>query len=434
MFDRIDPNFFAAYMPPPTHNMFTLARNVLKIFYMDRKTCNSSSVIVADGTRVISFQIYDILMRLWRGMQDGCRIDEVKDVPPFVPNWYEVIPDFYKSMGGSKTQNGQAKIMYSVIAATTSVPDGSACHIVVPGAGMQEYGWSYNAIAMILSDRQCHGRMDLYDPIGQNGTKVVGKFTLNFFAEKVPTVFAKSVTHILDDTFPSAVNLKAVAKAIDDGVVVSMKTNVQQIGSRLNNEVILHKAPLRLFQQPFYNGSERRVVYNYKPRQVRRNLSSCCCYDCLKTQSHPIIEEEWHHLIGFGVKPCFAVKGREMIASAYGFYTGRKRPEELIDLPLTSLPKMTKYLATLPRVTTPEISHLEEKILLNRGREARELWCVDNHRGADHVLAYSVELPLMVSKIENTELVRKYFSKAQILETDSFLYVTKDVNNPNFSY
>lgn len=395
---------------------------------MERTKCNSSGVQVKDGTWIVSYEIFEVLMKLWEAIQRGCKVHEVQEAPEFVSNWYEVIPSIFKNLADSDKENGQAKILYSVIVATSSVEDNSECHIVVPGAGTLAYGWSYTAMAMLLSQRGCHGSFDLYDPDTKDLTKIVQGFTMNYYKDVAPQALLDSVTHILDDTFPSAVPLRVITKALAKGVVVSVKANVQKPDSRLNNETQFHQYPLQVFQQPFYSGHERRVVYNYKPRQITRNLVSCTCYNCLKMSAHPLVEEEWHHLIGFGVRPCFAVKGKSLIVKAYGFYTGRRAAHELMNYDLCEIPKLNKYLNTLPQVVTPIISGLVEHKL----NDKMELWCNNNSLGTVPKRVSEVFPPFIISVKENYPLLRQYYPEYVYVETRDFIYVGNSKVIPDF--
>jgi hypothetical protein len=326
-------------------------------------------------------------------------------------------------MGSAAKDNGQAKIFYSVVTTASSVPENSKVHVVIPGAGSLQYGWSYTALAMLLSQRGCSGKMDLYDPDTENCVKVVGNFAMNYYAEKAPKDFSDTVTHVMDDTWPSALSIRAVVKLVAQGAVVSMKANVQVAANKLTNEASIYKLPCQIFHQPFYSGAERRIVYNYKPRPVVRSLHSCSCYDCLKMQRHPLLEEEWHHLVGFGVRPCSPVSGRDMIQTAYPYYTGQRDfSVDATTFDLKQLPKINKYLATLEGNITPRLTTFEERITGNGSNEVRELWCSRADKGTVRYKLDPGLMPFIVAN-ESVNLVRGYLH-ADYFSTDSFTYVS----------
>jgi hypothetical protein len=420
MWEKIDVKFFQAYMPPEDYKHKTLISDVCKMFSLKAIRNNTSGVMLEDNTQLISYQIYDVLMNLWDAMTAGKRIDEVWYDREMPPNWREVVPSIFKNMAGTGIESGQAKIFYSVVTAVASVEDGQDLHLAVPGAGSIEYGWSYTAVAMILTDRGCKGRIDLYDPIAEPGERTVGNFLLTYFKRVVPREFESSVTHVLDDTFPSAIAFRTLERLVSKGVIVSTKTNVQLAESRLNTEALIHKLPGQLFNQPFYKGSERRMVYNFKPRYVTRRQHQCNCFDCLKMAESLLVEEEWHHVIGFGVRPCFPVKGRTLINQAYGYYTGRKTELDMVKEPLETLPKLTKYVKTLQRYAMERVNSLVER---KKGKKT-EYFAMTNFSMTQEINVKEIKLPCIVDSDVPLSMIRLAF-EAKVIKTPQCYYVSE---------
>jgi hypothetical protein len=420
MWEKIDFKFFQAYMPPVDNERYQQIFDVCKIFSLKILANNTSYVKLEDGTINYSYDIYEVLLNMWTAIQQGKRIDEVYTPIECEFNWREQIPDIFKNLNASKQDSGQAKIFYSVVTAVSGVKAEEPLHVIVPGAGPMEYGWSYTAVAMLLTDRGCTGRFDLYDPLAEEVEKMVGNFKFTYHKRTAPRDYPDTVTHVVDDTFPSAISLRLLNKLVTKGVVVSTKASVRQADSRLNSEAVLHRLPGKMFMQPFYNGNERRMVYNYRPEYGMRKQHICNCYDCAKMAQHPLNEEEWHHAIGFGVRPCFSVKGKTLINQAYAYYTGRKTMIDIIKEPLETIPKLTKYLRTLETRVTEEVHSIVE-----RTKKKTEYYALTNFSAGQSKPVSEIVLPCIVKPEVSSNIIRAAFHGKKIVKTAQCFYVTE---------
>jgi len=349
MFLEISTAFLALYVPSDTTFVDATLYQALRVFSPALKGCTTSYARFHDGTIAVSQDIHNAVWRLHAAITRGVMINKTSDadVPPWTPNWCAGIPSFFKKLKGSPQDCGQAKIFYSVIVALSGVENRKDLVICVPGCGSQDLGWSYPAAAALLTGRGCSGRFELYDPLTVNATVTVGNFTLCYSSKTVSTV-ADDVTHVIDDTWPSCMETGAILKAIERKVVVSVKANLCAVSSPFSSLVAMTRSPVRVFSQPYFSGSEQRAVYNYRAPKISRQLRGCYCANCLRSQDHPIVDEVMHHMVGFGVRPCFSFPGRQLMQAAYPIISGRVKDlrSVLPNLDQVTLKRVLQYFSS----------------------------------------------------------------------------------------
>jgi len=319
MFETIEAGFLALYGPLNNDEQRELYQRVFRIFVARDYSFTTSGVRWDDNTFVVSFEIHEVLWRLFLAIERGVSVTDIDpvDIPQFTANWYERVPGIFKKYGKT-IDNGQAKIFYSVMLAISTLRDEKNLHIFVSGSGRTDQGWSYSAAAEYLSKRGCSGRFELWDLLTETKNSQVGNFAMDYHQGYVPAI-PETATHVLDDTWPCVLKPQEIKKAVDRGVVITAKIVLNAV---VSGSVMRARLPARIFTQPFHSGWERRIVYNYRAPKTGVPVVGCTCSDCLKRQEHFIGEEGEHHIFGMGVKPCFPVPGYNLLRECYPFKAG----------------------------------------------------------------------------------------------------------------
>jgi hypothetical protein len=326
MFDLIEATFLSIYGPHMTDSKRDLYAKVFRIFAVRDYTWMSSGVRWPDGTYCVSFEIHEVMWRLYRAIERGVSVSDVveTEIPEWTSNWYERIPGMFKRYGKGE-DNGQAKIFYSVMLALSGLRDQKDLHIFVPGSGRMTQGWSYSAAAELLTQHGCSGRFELWDLLAEESNGQIGNFTMDYHKGYVPPI-PETATHVLDDTYPCVLEPRQVKKAVERGVVVTAKI---VLTSPAYGMLMRDRIPSRIFSQPFYSGYEKRIVYNYRPPKVTAPPVGCSCPSCLKRQEHYIGEEGEHHVFGMGVVPCYSLPGYNLLKECYPFRAGHVQDQTL---------------------------------------------------------------------------------------------------------
>jgi len=96
------------------------------------------------------------------------------------------------------------------------------------------------------------------------------------------------------------------------------------------------------------------VVFNYRAPKIVVPTRGCFCTECIKTSDRPIADDEYHRLIGMGVRPCFSLSGRKLLARAYPLMTARSMDmrSRLAEMNRLEIDRFSRYL---PFCNTPRV-------------------------------------------------------------------------------